>query len=84
MAGKAAPQQELLDRLVAGDFDPEEYDKQMAAAFGDDYYDVGSGWMWVLAGGAARPLMALPSVGAGMARLLLCASAHRCCLCCDA
>lgn len=24
---------------VAGDFDPEEYDKQMAAAFGDDYYD---------------------------------------------
>lgn len=24
---------------VGGDFDPEEYDKQMAAAFGDDYYD---------------------------------------------
>ncbi|KAL4445294.1 hypothetical protein ABPG77_011119 [Micractinium sp. CCAP 211/92] len=39
VAGKAAPRQELLDRLVAGDFDPEEYDKQMAAAFGDDYYD---------------------------------------------
>lgn len=38
MAGQAAPQQELLDRLVEGDFDPEEYDRQMAAAFGDDYY----------------------------------------------
>lgn len=23
---------------VGGDFDPEEYDRQMAAAFGDDYY----------------------------------------------
>ncbi len=43
MAGRAAPQQELLDRLVAGDFDPEEYDKQMAAAFGDDYYDAVGG-----------------------------------------
>ncbi|GAB4820679.1 hypothetical protein N2152v2_007725 [Parachlorella kessleri] len=38
VAGRAAPNQELLDRLVAGDFDPEEYDRQMAAAFGDDYY----------------------------------------------
>jgi len=43
VAGRAAPQQELLDRLVAGDFDPEEYDKQMAAAFGDDYYDAVGG-----------------------------------------
>eukprot|EP00887_Chlorella_sp_A99_P002553 scaffold6.g2553.t1 len=32
-------QRALLDRLVAGDFDPEEYDAQMAAAFGDDYYE---------------------------------------------
>lgn len=25
---------------MKGDFDPEQYDKQMAAAFGDDYYGV--------------------------------------------
>ena len=25
-----------------GDFDPDQYDKQMAAAFGDDYYEVES------------------------------------------
>ncbi len=38
VAGRAAPRPEVLDALVAGDFDPEEYDRQMAAAFGDDYY----------------------------------------------
>ncbi|PSC75398.1 KRI1-like protein [Micractinium conductrix] len=42
VAGKAAPRQELLDRLVTGDFDPEEYDRQMAAAFGSEYYDAGA------------------------------------------
>ncbi len=50
VAGRAAPNQELLDRLVAGDFDPEEYDR-MAAAFGDDYYQVEKcisvAWSWV-------------------------------------
>lgn len=40
MAGSAAPDQALLDALVDGDWDPEEYDKKMAAAFGDDYYEV--------------------------------------------
>ncbi len=25
---------------MQGDFDPEQYDKQMAAAFGDEYYGV--------------------------------------------
>ena len=40
MAGRAAPAQSVLDALVSGDFDPEEYDRQMAAAFGDDYYNV--------------------------------------------
>ena len=29
-----------LDALMTGDFDPDQYDKQMAAAFGDDYYGV--------------------------------------------
>ena len=42
MAGRAAPTQSVLDALVSGDFDPEEYDRQMAAAFGDDYYNVGA------------------------------------------
>lgn len=30
----------LLDELLEGDFDPEAYDKRMAAAFDDDYYEV--------------------------------------------
>lgn len=30
----------LLDELLEGDFDPEAYDKRMAAAFDDDYYQV--------------------------------------------
>lgn len=38
VAGKGAPPQDLLDRLLGGDFDPEEHDRAMAAAFGDDYY----------------------------------------------
>lgn len=44
VAGKAAPKQSLLDKLMTGDFDPEEYDKQMEAAFGDDYYEVSHPW----------------------------------------
>ena len=30
-----------MDRLLAGDFDPEEYDAAMAAAFDDEYYEGG-------------------------------------------
>jgi hypothetical protein len=30
----------LLDELLEGDFDPDAYDKRMAAAFNDDYYEV--------------------------------------------
>jgi hypothetical protein len=30
----------LLDELLEGDFDPEAYDRRMAAAFGDEYYEV--------------------------------------------
>ena len=40
MAGTAAPDEEALNALIEGDFDPEEYDRRMAAAFGDDYYGV--------------------------------------------
>lgn len=29
----------LLDELLEGDFDPDAYDKRMAAAFDDDYYE---------------------------------------------
>jgi hypothetical protein len=31
----------ILDELLEGDFDPDAYDKRMAAAFDDDYYEVG-------------------------------------------
>jgi hypothetical protein len=30
----------LLDELLDGDFDPEEYDRRMAEAFDDEYYEV--------------------------------------------
>lgn len=30
----------LLDELLEGDFDPDAYDKRMAAAFDDEYYEV--------------------------------------------
>lgn len=38
VAGKDAPV-DVLAKLVEGDFDPEEYDKHMQQAFGDDYYN---------------------------------------------
>jgi protein KRI1 len=41
VAGAAAPKEELLDDLLAGDFDPEAHDRAMSAAFGDDYYGDG-------------------------------------------
>lgn len=45
VAGVAAPAATSLDDVLEGDFDPEEWDKKMAAAFNDDYYDVsGGGW----------------------------------------
>jgi hypothetical protein len=34
------PDKQLLAELMADDFDPEEYDRRMAAAFDDAYYDV--------------------------------------------
>ncbi len=40
LAGKAAPGADVLNELLEGDFDPEEYDRRMAAAFGEDYYGV--------------------------------------------
>lgn len=39
VAGVAAPDANLVDALLEGDFDPDEYDRRMAAAFGEDYYD---------------------------------------------
>ncbi|GLC34476.1 hypothetical protein PLESTB_001257000 [Pleodorina starrii] len=38
VAGAAAPAATSLDDMLEGDFDPEEWDKKMAAAFNDDYY----------------------------------------------
>ncbi len=40
MAGASAPKADLLDELLEGEFDPEEYDRRMAAAFGEEYYAV--------------------------------------------
>ncbi len=47
VAGAAAPAAASLDDVLDGDFDPEEWDKKMAAAFDDSYYDVGA---WGLSG----------------------------------
>lgn len=48
--GIAGPglEQSLLDELLEGDFDPEEYDRKLAAAFGDQYYqaDDGKALLW--------------------------------------
>ncbi|GIL71939.1 hypothetical protein Vretimale_611 [Volvox reticuliferus] len=40
VAGAAAPAAASLDEILEGDFDPEEWDKKMGAAFDDDYYAV--------------------------------------------
>ncbi|GIL45728.1 hypothetical protein Vafri_2894 [Volvox africanus] len=40
VAGAAAPAPASLDDILEGDFDPEEWDKKMGAAFDDDYYAV--------------------------------------------
>ena len=40
IAGPSGQDDAALDALMNGDFDPDEYDKQMAAAFGQDYYEV--------------------------------------------
>ncbi len=42
IAGRSGQDDAALNALVEGDFDPDQYDKQMAAAFGDDYYEVQS------------------------------------------
>ncbi|MEW5312524.1 MAG: hypothetical protein WDW38_004154 [Sanguina aurantia] len=39
IAGKAAPDFSKMDDILDGDFDPDAWDKKMAAAFDDDYYD---------------------------------------------
>jgi protein KRI1 len=39
VAGVAAPDASLVDALLEGDFDPDEYDRRMAKAFGEEYYD---------------------------------------------
>lgn len=40
IAGPSGQDDAALDALMTGDFDPDQYDKQMAAAFGDNYYEV--------------------------------------------
>ncbi len=45
IAGPSGQDDAALDALMKGDFDPEQYDKQMAAAFGDEYYGVRSSFL---------------------------------------
>ena len=40
VAGTHAPDAQLLDKLLEGDWDPDAYDKLMDSAFDDDYYEV--------------------------------------------
>lgn len=40
-AGGALPAEDLINDLMNGDFEIDEWDKKMLAAYGDDYYDVG-------------------------------------------
>ena len=42
IAGPSGQDDAALHALMKGDFVPDQYDKQMAAAFGDDYYEVSS------------------------------------------
>lgn len=41
IAGSGAAEEDLIGKLLDGEFDPEAHDKAMAAAFGEDYYDQG-------------------------------------------
>ena len=43
ISGQQGQQDSALQALLEGDFDPEDYDERMAAAFGDDYYGVRPG-----------------------------------------
>jgi hypothetical protein len=38
VSGKAAPKKRIFKQLIDADFNPDEWDKQMASAFGNDYY----------------------------------------------
>lgn len=40
ISGQGGQQDAALHALLEGDFDPEDYDQRMTAAFGDDYYEV--------------------------------------------
>lgn len=44
ISGQQGQQDSALQALLEGDFDPEDYDERMAAAFGDDYYGVSPGF----------------------------------------
>ena len=49
--GGTGPGKQAMDSLLDEDFDPEAWDKQMAEAFDDDYYEV---CVCVGGGGAVR------------------------------
>lgn len=40
--GGAGPSENVLSKLLAADFDPDDYDKLMSEAFNEDYYEVQS------------------------------------------
>ena len=39
IAGNGVAEEDLIGKLLDGEFDPEEHDKAMAEAFGDEYYN---------------------------------------------
>ena len=41
IAGSGAAEEDLIGKLLDGEFDPEAHDKAMAEAFGEDYYEQG-------------------------------------------
>lgn len=41
IAGEGAAEEDLLGKLLDGEFDPEKHDQAMAEAFGEDYYNQG-------------------------------------------
>ena len=47
-AGAKADDAALARMLASGDFDAAEYDRAMAAAFGEDYYEVRHGFFLVV------------------------------------
>lgn len=47
--GGAGPSEDVLSKLLAADFDPDDYDKLMSEAFNEEYYEVQRRLLYVIA-----------------------------------